>query len=49
MKGLLLKQMLSYNIYIVGKGRGFGFVEFIEVEDARAAIDNMHSRKKYII
>merc|ERR1719203_2072359 len=25
-----------------GKHRGFGFVEFMEVEDAEAAIDNMH-------
>lgn len=26
-----------------GKSRGFGFVEYEEVEDAKAAIDNMHS------
>ncbi|CAJ1361278.1 unnamed protein product, partial [Effrenium voratum] len=25
-----------------GKHRGFGFVEFQDVEDAKAAIDNMH-------
>eukprot|EP00931_Biecheleriopsis_adriatica_P106686 TRINITY_DN81083_c0_g1_i1.p1 TRINITY_DN81083_c0_g1~~TRINITY_DN81083_c0_g1_i1.p1 ORF type:complete len:125 (-),score=39.26 TRINITY_DN81083_c0_g1_i1:47-421(-) len=25
-----------------GKHRGFGFVEFLEIEDAEAAIDNMH-------
>lgn len=26
-----------------GKSRGFGFVEYEEVEDAKAAIDNMNS------
>mmetsp|Transcript_63572 Transcript_63572/g.113126 ORF Transcript_63572/g.113126 Transcript_63572/m.113126 type:complete len:125 (-) Transcript_63572:54-428(-) len=25
-----------------GKHRGFGFVEFLEIEDAEAAMDNMH-------
>eukprot|EP00933_Yihiella_yeosuensis_P073989 TRINITY_DN8279_c0_g3_i1.p1 TRINITY_DN8279_c0_g3~~TRINITY_DN8279_c0_g3_i1.p1 ORF type:complete len:125 (+),score=37.85 TRINITY_DN8279_c0_g3_i1:99-473(+) len=25
-----------------GKHRGFGFVEFMDIEDAEAAIDNMH-------
>lgn len=31
-----------------GKSRGFGFVEYEEVEDAKAAIDNMHSIYIYI-
>ncbi|CAE7919774.1 unnamed protein product [Symbiodinium sp. KB8] len=30
-----------------GKHRGFGFVEFMEVDDAEAAIDNMHSAELY--
>ena len=30
-----------------GKGRGFGFVEFAEAEDAAEAIDNMHNAELY--
>mmetsp|Transcript_52798 Transcript_52798/g.98892 ORF Transcript_52798/g.98892 Transcript_52798/m.98892 type:complete len:127 (-) Transcript_52798:67-447(-) len=30
-----------------GKHRGFGFVEFLEVDDAQAAIDNMHHSELY--
>jgi len=30
-----------------GKHRGFGFVEYLDKEDAAAAIDNMHSAELY--
>eukprot|EP00930_Biecheleria_cincta_P099967 TRINITY_DN91580_c0_g1_i1.p1 TRINITY_DN91580_c0_g1~~TRINITY_DN91580_c0_g1_i1.p1 ORF type:complete len:125 (+),score=34.41 TRINITY_DN91580_c0_g1_i1:132-506(+) len=30
-----------------GQHRGFGFVEFMEIEDAEAAIDNMHDAELF--
>ncbi len=32
---------------VVGKHRGFGFVEFEETEDAKAAIENMHESELF--
>ena len=38
--------MYSSFFYSSEKARGFGFVQFEELEDAEAAMDNMHSMSR---